>query len=123
MSQSLASARSRMALELRIDAELNEHTPQPSHVLKLPPAHPLLPLVPPDLPLPLASQSLASARSRMALELKMDAELNDEEVARVTAAAAQEVTDEQGKLEVLLAKHTLQAGLYHKTLQVREVKS
>ena len=34
--------------------------------------------------------------------------MNDEEVVRVMATANQEVVDEKVKLEILLAKHTLQ---------------
>lgn len=64
-----------------------------------------------------AVKEIKDARASMAIEATIDMEWNEEDVARVTAHSSALVQAERQKLEELLAKHTLQAGLYHKTLQ------
>ncbi|KAG1655587.1 hypothetical protein FOA52_005886 [Chlamydomonas sp. UWO 241] len=67
-----------------------------------------------------AVKAVNKAREQMDLETRLDLELNDTEILRVGVTHDAVVANEKGRLEVLLAKHTLQAGLYHKTIQENE---
>ena len=64
-----------------------------------------------------AEAEISKARGRMEIESTIDMEWNEEDISRVTDYTSAALTAERQKLEELLAKHTLQTGLYHKTLQ------
>ncbi|GAX82923.1 hypothetical protein CEUSTIGMA_g10350.t1 [Chlamydomonas eustigma] len=67
-----------------------------------------------------AEKIVKKSQKQMELEARVDFEVNEEEISRVSNAASSAIDTEKTRLEVLLAKFTLQAGLYHKTLKDNE---
>ncbi|KAG2490754.1 hypothetical protein HYH03_010908 [Edaphochlamys debaryana] len=64
-----------------------------------------------------AARSIASAQGQMEQELRIDGELNEEELQRSAEAAQKQLEEKDEAYLKLLAKHTLQSGLNAKTSQ------
>ncbi|GAX76809.1 hypothetical protein CEUSTIGMA_g4255.t1 [Chlamydomonas eustigma] len=67
-----------------------------------------------------AEKTVQKSKQQMEMEARVDLEVNDEEISRVSKAANTAINTEKARVEVLLAKFTLQSGLYHKTIKDNE---